>query len=236
MKKAALEIIAIAALIGTPALAADMALKAPPPAPAWSWTGFYIGVDAGYTGNNVGIFDPAVPSGGTATLYSSSATFGGHLGYLYQFKNPLVLGVEGDASWLNGTGNGPFPGVTSQGILATSHWDASARGIAGFAVDPRALVYGTGGWSWLNGSMCGVASFPTPLTCAPGTNGPGTRGGWIVGAGVAYAFTDNLIFRIEYLHADYGPFSYTGTAWTGGTVLNVTDTTDTVRVGLSWKF
>ena len=34
------------------ALAADMPLKAPPmiaPAPAWSWTGFYIGGNVGYT-------------------------------------------------------------------------------------------------------------------------------------------------------------------------------------------
>ena len=45
MKKLATAIAAIA-LIGTPAFAADMAVKAPPPAPApvpvFSWTGFYI--------------------------------------------------------------------------------------------------------------------------------------------------------------------------------------------------
>jgi hypothetical protein len=41
MKKTALGIIAIAAVIGTPALAADLALKAPPP-PAPTWTGCYI--------------------------------------------------------------------------------------------------------------------------------------------------------------------------------------------------
>jgi hypothetical protein len=41
MKTLALCTIAIA-LIGTPAVAADMAVKAPPPAPApvYSWTGF----------------------------------------------------------------------------------------------------------------------------------------------------------------------------------------------------
>ncbi len=35
--------IAVAGLVGTPAFAADMAVKAPPPLPepVYSWTGFY---------------------------------------------------------------------------------------------------------------------------------------------------------------------------------------------------
>jgi opacity protein-like surface antigen len=48
MKKPAIAIATIA-LIGTPAFAADMAVKAPPPAPApvYNWTGWYAGVNAG---------------------------------------------------------------------------------------------------------------------------------------------------------------------------------------------
>jgi outer membrane immunogenic protein len=50
MKKLAIAIAAIA-LIGTPAFAADMPLKAPPPAPApvYNWTGFYVGGNVGYS-------------------------------------------------------------------------------------------------------------------------------------------------------------------------------------------
>jgi hypothetical protein len=42
MRIAAIGFVAVAAMIGTPVLAADMALKAPPPSPApiYSWTGF----------------------------------------------------------------------------------------------------------------------------------------------------------------------------------------------------
>jgi opacity protein-like surface antigen len=52
MKKAISVVASIAALIATPAIAADVTLpvKAPPvaPAPAVSgWTGFYLGADAG---------------------------------------------------------------------------------------------------------------------------------------------------------------------------------------------
>lgn len=237
MRSIAVVIAAISIVIGTPALAADMALKAPPrpqTAPVYSWTGFYLGADAGYTWNKVGIFDPAAPLSGTATANPNSGTFGGHVGYLYEFKRPVVFGIEADASWLNGSGNGAFPGTPINGLLATSRWDTSVRGVAGFAVD-RVLLYGTGGWSWLGGSACGVAVFPAVLSCAAGSSGPSTVNGWIAGAGVAYAFTDNLIGRIEYLHADYGHFAYTAPGALGGS-LNLTNTTDTFRVGLSWKF
>src|SRR5690242_12989603 len=49
MKKLTTSIVAVASLIGAPAFAADMAVKAPPPAPApvYSWTGWYVGLNAG---------------------------------------------------------------------------------------------------------------------------------------------------------------------------------------------
>jgi outer membrane immunogenic protein len=68
--------VGIAAMIATPAFAADMAVKAPPPAPAvapapFSWTGIYIGMNGGYArstasetfviANNVGTVLPPVP-------------------------------------------------------------------------------------------------------------------------------------------------------------------------------
>src|SRR5215472_12518551 len=48
MKKLATAIAAIA-LVGTPALAADIAVKAaaPSPAPVYNWTGWYAGVNLG---------------------------------------------------------------------------------------------------------------------------------------------------------------------------------------------
>jgi outer membrane immunogenic protein len=65
MRKLLLATTALAALVVTPALAADMAAPVykapPPPAPIFSWTGFYIGLNGGYGwGHDPVTFSPAV--------------------------------------------------------------------------------------------------------------------------------------------------------------------------------
>src|SRR5438309_3128801 len=64
MKKLSLGCVALAALITAPAIAADMAVKAPYRAapPAWSWTGFYIGVNAGGGWDNNDVVETATSS------------------------------------------------------------------------------------------------------------------------------------------------------------------------------
>ena len=55
MKKLLISSIAALGLIGTPAFAADMAVKGPPPAPApvYNWTGWYAGVNLGVSFGHV---------------------------------------------------------------------------------------------------------------------------------------------------------------------------------------
>jgi outer membrane immunogenic protein len=113
-------IIAIAGLFGTPALAADMAVKAPPPpppAPIFSWTGWYAGLNAGVTWSNNSIdvtttnlqFCDAGCGGGLETALASAqgATGifsgntngligGGQFGYNWQFNSIWVAGFEAD--------------------------------------------------------------------------------------------------------------------------------------------
>jgi len=57
MNKLGIAVAAAALSIGTSARAADMAVKAPPlpPAPVYSWTGWYVGLNAGYSW-----MDPAI--------------------------------------------------------------------------------------------------------------------------------------------------------------------------------
>jgi outer membrane immunogenic protein len=128
MKQLALVGLVLAAATGAPALAADLPVKAPPRIMAVdNWTGFYVGVNGGYswgradtdltaTQSTVGtitrtttggtVLDvTTVPGATTTTRLSDRARmdgglFGGQIGYNAKFNN-WVLGIETD---FQGTG------------------------------------------------------------------------------------------------------------------------------------
>ena len=124
MKKIAIGTMAIVTLIGAPALAADMAVKAPPSpvaAPAYSWTGFYVGANIGYgwgqqdvtyTPNDIvshGLI--TIPTEGLGvffpTSFSNSGAVGGfQFGYNWQFQRNWLVGLETDFDWSGIKGSG----------------------------------------------------------------------------------------------------------------------------------
>ncbi|MGL6062397.1 MAG: outer membrane protein [Bradyrhizobium sp.] len=114
MKTLAVKFLAAAAFAGiaaSSALAADMPLKAPPPVvPVWTWTGFYIGGNAGYswgrsetdwTYYNTATGATIVPPAGSITsgkFDMNGAIAGGQAGYNWQ-SGGFVGGIEGDLQW-----------------------------------------------------------------------------------------------------------------------------------------
>ena len=85
----------LAAMIAAPAMAADLPAKAPPyVAPAWSWTGCYVGVHAGGGIHHSDYTDDAGQGG------NIGAVAGGQAGCNYQIRQ-LVVGIEGEAYWAN---------------------------------------------------------------------------------------------------------------------------------------
>src|SRR5262249_7736379 len=108
MKKLMLTVASFAMLVAAPAIAADMArpvLKAPPPAPVWNWTGFYIGGNVGYlvehdqgtsTFTQPGA-DPFTPE--PNSVAQTSWVGGGQIGYNWQVAPWWVIGVEADWDW-----------------------------------------------------------------------------------------------------------------------------------------
>ena len=119
MKHTLNGIAVVAALLATPVLAADMAIKAPlaPPAPVYSWTGCYLGANGGYAWNNgkssyhdpnttadpINGLSPSVIPAPTDTG-SSAWTGGGEIGCNWQVNPRAVLGIEADIDALHAAG------------------------------------------------------------------------------------------------------------------------------------
>jgi len=140
--------LALPLLAAFPVSAADLPRRnfAPPPVAAYtpvsafSWTGFYVGVNGGYSWASLG-------SIGNATFDRPSGfTLGGTAGYNQQFGN-FVLGLEGDLNWSNIDSSRRQTitiAATPNAVVYASDvsWAGTLRVRAGYAVD-RVLLYAT---------------------------------------------------------------------------------------------
>src|SRR5450631_2857042 len=174
--------------------------KAPMMAPAFSWTGFYIGGNFGGAwahhnwddslfglnfgdGNNNGVF-----------------IAGGQVGGNYQINN-FVIGIEGTFDWAannNNSTNGIIvPGVGGNTIRVTSNDTRISTLAARFGVAyDRVLFYGKAGGGWV-GNNGFTATNVTTGASITGSNSS-TVSGWLVGAGIEWAFAPNWSLKAEY--------------------------------------
>src|SRR4051812_7357922 len=86
---------------GPPAIAADMPIKARPVAPiaAPSWSGFYVGGQAGYAWANADYIHTSTSGFVESFSFQPKSFIGGtHAGVQGQWGN-WVLGVEGSFNW-----------------------------------------------------------------------------------------------------------------------------------------
>src|SRR5271154_1050441 len=93
----------IVAATSVSANAADMGMpykSAPMPQSAYSWTGFYLGANAGGGIANSDHLDPDDFFGGNTKFQEAFGTVGFTAGYNWQFGH-TVLGIEGDYNWAN---------------------------------------------------------------------------------------------------------------------------------------
>src|SRR6266576_3229002 len=130
----------VAALITTPAAAADLYYgKAPAYAAApfngYNWNGAYVGVNLGYQWGQVTNWGSAKPAG---------VMGGGQVGYNWQFGQ-FVLGAEAD---LQGSGASD----TFAAYKFSNPWFGTVRGRAGYAMN-NVLLYLTGGLAYGGGRV-----------------------------------------------------------------------------------
>ena len=255
--------VALATCFVAPAMAADIPVKAAPVAvAAFSWTGCYIGGNAGINQTRAHFnwgFGPGFPdtaafiegrrAGADATLRSTGFTGGGGVGCNLFQTGSWVWGIEVDLQAHTGR-HTRFQDLVPFGLPAgnnltesfSTRWLATARPRVGFTVTERVLVYGTGGVAFINVNFHDHTNYPAAFN--DGSSPRQTRFGWVAGAGIEYAFSSNWSGKIEYLHADFGNTSFNTNALTlaGAVVANAVLThnhrlsTDIVRVGLNYRF
>jgi outer membrane immunogenic protein len=227
MKKVLLTSVAALALSAGSAFAADLpSKKAPvfaPPPPVLTWTGFYVGLNAGasfsesnrvYAANPAGLVLANINAGVAPAFLSTSSNVGfiggGQLGYNMQLADKFIVGLETD-----------IQGLTNSNTTVAQTWGANAftvsrgidylgtvRGRVGFLFTPTLLVYGTGGLAYggvnVSSSWQGLAA----------SSFSDTRVGWTAGGGVEWMFAPHWSAKAEYLYYDLGSVTgpFAGTA------------------------
>ena len=227
-------------LLATGAFAADLPSRAappvyaPPPIPVFSWTGLYIGGQAGYTFGK----DTAYDFAGDVSGATPKGLIGGaHIGYNWSTQSlPFlgnfmgaggVIGLEGDIDATNARSGYALPVLAVAGT-ERNRIQGSVRGRIGFAVD-RVLFYATGGAAFggfTNSYFAGAATDTINRT----------KIGYTVGGGVEYAFTNNWSLRAEYRYTDFGGYNDVLSNTAGGALVHHHDTDNRLLGGFSYKF
>jgi outer membrane immunogenic protein len=222
MKKLLLASTVLAGMTAA-ASAADLPRRAAPPpvftpVPVFTWTGFYVGVNAGYgfDASSRNTSNYALPAGslinspGTAGVVSvnnrsnnDGFSGGAQIGYNYQFTpgSGVVIGFEADAQYVD----------FARRANATQNYAFS--GVPGFAfAAPRAFVATSGNGLDYFGTVRGRLGYAFDRTLVYGTGGfaygsgqddqnfagnrfrDSFRTGWAAGGGVEYALpTDSFL-------------------------------------------
>ena len=222
------------------ASAADMAVKMPvkaPVAPAFSWTGFYLGGNVGGLWSDSSETSVQTAGGILAPIPGDSSRYSGVIGglqggYNYQpLGSNFVFGLEGDVDWASAQKSVVLDAFDTHNMNVKML--STIRGRLGVAFD-RWLPYITGGVAFvdLKNELVNIA--------APGI-GSVNRGseatGWTLGGGIEYAFDPHWSAKAEYLYVGL-PTKTVAVLGAGGYNYSFTfkDTEQVARVGINYRF
>ncbi len=187
--------------------AADAVVEEAAPMPmeeGFSWTGFYVGgfgaITAGdrdFTANDI----IGTDDGGEdldVSVTNSGGLFGGQIGYDWQMGN-FVVGAVADIAYSTDEAEISFDlgGITDGEVSSELQYLGTVRGRVGYAMD-RALFYAHGGFAY------GEMEYNAELGGGSADIDDQNKTGYVVGAGIEYAFTNNISFQTEYSFVDLG--------------------------------
>jgi outer membrane immunogenic protein len=259
MRRFLLSGLGVLAMLASPleARAADLApvTKAPAIVPAFSWTGFYLGANAGYGWvrnidriTAVNDFSGLVGGNFIATSLPIDArgfVGGGQIGYNWQINPLWVAGLEADIAWTDIHGSVAVPGPNDNSRIMTGgqklDWLGTVRGRFGITPADRTLLFVTGGFAYGHGSLA-TALTRTTAPCAVSNCQKGSTSGdltgWTVGGGAEWAFTANWSAKAEYLYYDLGSLSHLMTDPNFPSIFNARAnfTGHIARLGVNYRF
>ncbi|WP_316239172.1 porin family protein [Bradyrhizobium sp. SZCCHNR1015] len=238
-------------LLGTAAIAftastvfaADLPLKASPPAAPikFTWTGCFVG---GHLGGLVSDDRTTNDLGVSRDYDAAGFVGGGQIGCDYQFAPNWAIGAEARASW--STLRTSHPGsvrnritgaVRPSQFITTNDVLASATVRLGYIYGERWLVYAGGGAAWTRERNEDPFILPAGDAVDPSTTS--TRPGWTVGGGVEWAFAPHWSANVEYNYYDFGTRGITMT--NTAPVVNITgfevsDRMHAATLGVNYRF
>jgi outer membrane immunogenic protein len=214
MKKFWMGIVGWAALgAAAPASAADMAVKAPPPAPLpviYSWSGFYIGANGGGGWSDkcwdVTNFRAPIAPFREGCHDASGGVVGGQIGYRWQTAG-WVFGLEAQGDWADLK--------ASNVSLFIPAWTNNSK------IEAFGLFTGQVGYAWNNvlwyvkgGAAVTDDKYRGTVTATGALfdSANETRWGGVVGTGLEYGFAPNWSVAVEYDHLFMGHRSITTTS------------------------
>jgi outer membrane immunogenic protein len=246
MKRFLLATVGIVALLGiaAPASAADMAVKARPPAPVlapmYDWSGFYIGANGGWAQSrncwdfvNDGVFILGTFTEGCNSR--SGGVVGGQIGYRWQ-ASQWVFGVEAQGDWADFSSQRVSLFDPTLSLRTKTDGIGLFTGQVGYAWN-AALFYIKGGAAVTSNrfSILDNLNFGAELASASST-----RWGGVVGVGFEYGFAPNWSVGLEYDHLFMGDSNNTFNfvAPLAGVVLNnrVSQDVDMVTLRVNYRF
>ncbi len=241
MSRISLALLASTALFAGAASAADLPMKSAPyvaPAPATSWTGFYIGGNVGGASTTVHYKDYGDTFDNQGLNPDRKIGFigGVHGGINFQ-HNSFVYGVEAAWSWVDASDT-TFPiGTAGNSVNSWISYKAkdygSVKGRAGLAFGDT-LLYVAAGPAWgnfdLSASCCSAGNTASART---------TKLGLVGAVGVEHMLTPNWILRGQVELAEFN--TQREVIIPGGSAANPREVgQDTsilsATVGLSYKF
>ena len=249
LKKQLLLSASVGAVAAVTPAAVTSALAGPPtPAPVYTWTGFYVGANAGYswgsgavTYNEAGLGEIGLPTSIPGSSNLDGAIGGGQIGYNFQLNNSWVTGLEADLQLADEKGSSNFSyGADIEGVTGTLNsridWFGTVRGRLGWLFSPTTMVYATGGLAY--GRVSASGFFTPNFGDRWSFDQAATNFGWTAGAGIEGAFPNspNWTWKIEYLYLDLGSLSGSGESEYGPYTWNAKFTDNILRVGGSWHF